>query len=60
MSYEPHGYSVIFMKKNRKTADFLEKEGHFLEISGLLLESFLNPDTGHLIRRTLAKFCVNT
>jgi hypothetical protein len=36
MSYEPHGYSVIFMKKTEKTADFLEKEGRFQEISGLL------------------------
>jgi hypothetical protein len=27
---------AFFVKKIEKTADFLEKEGHFLEISGLL------------------------
>jgi hypothetical protein len=60
MSYEPYGYLVIFMKKNRKNCGFFGKEGHFRKISGLLWESFLNPVAGRPTRRTLAKFRVNT
>jgi hypothetical protein len=32
MSYEPYGYSVIFMKKTEKTADFFSKREIFTRI----------------------------